>query len=112
MFKISHNISHLIRFYRVNFNYKNPVSLMDPLITNNQKFLAEQFCLGDVQVNKLSYNAVLIIKRWKLIRKIPAPVVAEIVHAHTERMIKKSFFTYVPNSMFLITESLNDYRLN
>ena len=85
---------------------------MDPLITNNQKFLAEQFCLGDVQVNKLSYNAVLIIKRWKLIRKIPAPVVADIVHAHTERMIKKSFFTYVPNSMFLINESLNDHRLN
>ena len=61
---------------------------MDPLITNNQKFLAEQFCLGDVQVNKLSYNAVLIIKRWKLIRKIPAPVVADIVHAHTERMMR------------------------
>ena len=85
---------------------------MDPLITNNQKFLAEQFCLGDVQVNKLSYNAVLIIKRWKLIRKIPAPVVADIVHAHTERMIKQSVFTYVPNSLFLINESLNEYRLN
>lgn len=85
---------------------------MDHLIINNQKFLAEQFCLSDVQVNKLSYNAVLIIKRWKLIRKIPAPVVADIVHAHTERMINKSFFTYAPNSLFLINEGLNVNRLN
>jgi hypothetical protein len=85
---------------------------MDHLLTNNQKFLAEQFCLTDVQLNKLSYNAVLIIKRWKLIRKIPAPVVADIVHAHTERMIKKSFFNYVPNSLFLINENFAANRDN
>lgn len=85
---------------------------MDHLIENNQKFLAEQFCLSDVQLNKLSYNAILIIKRWKLIRKIPAPVVADIVHAHTERMIKKSFFTYVPNSVFLINDAFMANRDN
>jgi hypothetical protein len=85
---------------------------MDHLIKNNQKFLAEQFCLSDMQVNKSSHNAVLIIKRWKLIRKIPAPVVGDIVQAHTERLIRKSFFSFVPNSVFLLNDGFSANREN
>lgn len=85
---------------------------MDHLIVNNQKFVAEQFYLGDLQVNKSSHNAVLIIKRWKLIRKIPAPVVGDIVQAHTEKLIKKSFFSYVPNNIILINDEFCKNREN
>ena len=75
---------------------------MKPLINNDQKLLAEQFCMQDVMVNKWSYNAVLIIKRWKLIRRIPAPIVGEIIQAHTERLINKSYFSFIPNQLLLI----------
>ncbi|MDP9230710.1 MAG: hypothetical protein M3O67_08570 [Bacteroidota bacterium] len=75
---------------------------MKHLIKNEQQMLAQQFCLADLQVNKASYNGVLIIKRWKLISKIPAPVVGEVVHRHTQQMIQRSFFSFIPNQLLLI----------
>lgn len=75
---------------------------MENLIKNDQKFIARQCLMNDTQVNKTSNDAVLIIKRWKLIRKITLPVAGQIVQAHTERLIIKSFFTYVPNRLLLM----------
>ncbi len=75
---------------------------MKHLIKNEQQMLAQQFCLADMQVNKASHNGILIIKRWKLISKIPAPVVGEIVRLHTEQMIQRSFFAFIPNQLLLI----------
>ena len=75
---------------------------MNDLIRNNQDVLAEQFVLNDIRVSQTSYEAILKIKRWKFIVKIPG--IGNRIRKEADVSIQKTLLSYVSNSFVLIEE--------
>ena len=69
---------------------------------NQQDYLALQFHLMDVKLNKSSHEAILAIRRLNFISRIP--LVDQRIRRETERSLKETLFTYVPASLVLIDE--------
>ena len=81
---------------------------MDPIIPNSQQILAHKFFITDMQVTKVSHQAILAIKRWNWITKMPVPSSDKIGKAQTAQILQDSCFSIVPNQYLLIGEqSLN-----
>lgn len=75
---------------------------MHPGIQNSQQLLAHRFFITDMQVNKVSHQAILAIKRWNWISKMPAPSSDKIGRAQTAKILQDSCFSIVPNQYLLI----------
>jgi len=75
---------------------------MKNAIPNKQNVLAEQFHLNDIQVSQSSYEAVLKIKRWKFISRIPG--IGKSLRKEADGNLKRTLLTYVPNTCVLIEE--------
>ncbi len=69
---------------------------------SNQEILAEEFAVYDTLINKASNEAVLKIKRWKFIGKIPG--IGKRIRKEADRSIEKTLFSYVSNTYVLIEE--------
>ena len=69
---------------------------------NNQDLLAEQFVLNDIRVSHASYEAVLKIRRWKFIIKIPG--IGTRMRKEADSSMQKTLLSYVSNSFVLIEE--------
>jgi|GEM_PF-1835152 len=77
---------------------------MDYSISNQQESLAELVVLNDIQNNFTSYEAILSIKRWKFIIRIPG--IAQRIIKEADENIQKNFLTYISNEEVLINEGL------
>lgn len=75
---------------------------MNHSIENKQDLLAELFHLSDTNSSQASYNAVLKIKRWKFIMKIPG--ISKKIREEANVSLEKSFFNYVSSTYVLIEE--------
>lgn len=75
---------------------------MESTYQNKQDYLARQFHLMDLQLNKTSHEAVLAIRRLKFISKIP--LVDQRIRVETEQTLKENLLSYIPASMILIGE--------
>lgn len=75
---------------------------MDPIIPNSQQLLAHRFFITDMQVTKVSHQAILAIKRWNWISRMPAPSSERIGRSETAQILQDSCFSIVPNQYFLI----------
>lgn len=75
---------------------------MDHSISNQQESLAELVVLNDIQTNFTSYEAILSIKRWKFILRIPG--IAQRIIQEAEENIQKSFLTFISNKQLLMEE--------
>ena len=72
-------------------------------IENKQELLAEEFHITDINNSQQSYNAVLKIKRWKFIMKIPG--IGKKIKQEANGSLEKTFFNYVSNTYVLIEEA-------
>jgi hypothetical protein len=75
---------------------------MNHSIENKQDLLAELFHLADINNSQASYNAVLKIKRWKFIMKIPG--ISPKIREEANTSLEKTFFRYVSSTYILIEE--------
>lgn len=75
---------------------------MDYSTSNHQESLAELVVLNDIQNNFTSYEAILSIKRWKFITRIPG--IAQRIIKEADENIQKNFLSFVPNQQVLDTE--------
>lgn len=75
-------------------------------IKNKQNFLAEEFHLKDIQINKLNYEANLKIKRWKFIMNIPG--IGTRIREEATNDIHDTFLIYLKNSDVLGEEGFYD----
>ena len=75
---------------------------MDHSISNYQESLAELFILNDIQNNFTSYEAILSIKRWKFILRIPG--IAKRIIEDADENIKKNFLSYISCKQLLSEE--------
>ena len=75
---------------------------MNHSIENKQELLAEEFHIADVNSSQASYNAVLKIKRWKFIMKIPG--IGNKIKQEANGSLEKTFFNFVSNTFVLIEE--------
>jgi len=75
---------------------------MNHPIENKQEALAEQFHIADINSSQASYNAVLKIKRWKFIMKIPG--IGHKIREEANGSLEKTFFCFVSNTFILIEE--------
>ena len=82
--------------------YHNNLIAMDYSISNQQESLAELVVLNDIQNNFTSYEAILSIKRWKFIIRIPG--IAQRIIKEADETIQKSFLCYVDNEEILLKE--------
>ena len=73
---------------------------MNHSIENKQDLLAELFHLADINNTQASYNAVLKIKRWKFIMKIPG--ISPKIKEEANLSLEKTFFRFVSNTYILI----------
>jgi len=71
-------------------------------ILNQQHFLAEQFHAKDILVIKANYEATLKIKRWRFIHSLSS--LSKTIRSEADKMIHKSFLSFVDNEEVLITE--------
>ncbi len=76
---------------------------MDYSISNQQESLAELVVLNDIQINFSSYEAILSIKRWKFITRIPG--IAQRIIQEADENIQKSFLAYISNEKVLENEN-------
>lgn len=75
---------------------------MDHSISNQQESLAEYVVLNDIQNNFTSYEAILSIKRWKFITRIPG--IAQRIVREADENIQKNFLNFISNKHLLISE--------
>jgi hypothetical protein len=75
---------------------------MNNSIENKQDLLAELFHLADINNSQASYNAVLKIKRWKFIMKIPG--ISKKIREEANLSLEKTFFNHVSSTYILIEE--------
>lgn len=75
---------------------------MDYSISNEQAALAELVVLNDIQNNFTSYEAILSIKRWKFIIRIPG--IAQRIISEADDNIQKNFLSYIDNGEVLSKE--------
>ncbi len=75
---------------------------MNHSIENKQEVLAEEFHIADINSSQASYNAVLKIKRWKFIMKIPG--IGIKIKQEANGSLEKTFFDYVSSTFVLIEE--------
>lgn len=75
---------------------------MKNAIPNKQELLAEQFHINDIHVTQASYEAVLKIKRWKFISRIPG--IGKQIKKEADGNLKRTLLTYIPNTCVLIEE--------
>ena len=67
--------------------------------TNHQGLLAEQFFIDELTLIHDSYSAIMQIKRWKFILRIPGIGNTIITEAGTN--IRQNFFSFVSASALL-----------
>lgn len=70
--------------------------------SNNQGSIAEQVVLNEIYNNHASYEAILKIKRWKFIMRIPG--VAQRITKEADENIQKNFLSFVSNKYVLAEE--------
>lgn len=75
---------------------------MDRNIINKQESLAEQLLIDDIIIGHISHEAVLKIKRWKFIIKIPG--IHEHIRKEAGKSIQISFLNYITNKFLLKEE--------
>jgi hypothetical protein len=78
---------------------------MDFSISNQQESLAELVVLNDIQNNFSSYEAILSIKRWKFIIRIPG--IAQHIIKEADENIQKNFLSYITSEQVLTTEEFH-----
>ena len=81
--------------------FKAPVISMNS-ISNHQESIAEQVVLNEIYNNHACYEAILKIKRWKFIMRIPG--VAQRIASEADESIKKNFLSFVSNKYVLAEE--------
>ena len=69
---------------------------------NQQTLLAEQFILTSTLTNKASYEAVMQIKRWKMIHKVQGIQKRFIYDAVGN--VFTAYLNYIPNQLLLHKE--------
>ena len=72
---------------------------MDYSISNQQESLADLVVLNDIQNNFASYEALMSIKRWKFITRIPG--IGQHIRNEADESIRKKFFVFVNNQELL-----------
>jgi hypothetical protein len=72
---------------------------MNPLLKNQQDYLADKFLMDDNHIRQTSKIALLKIQSWKFASKDPN--VGARYRKEIEQRIKDSFFSYVPNNFVL-----------
>lgn len=75
---------------------------MKNAIPNQQEVLAEQFHINDIQISHTSYEAVLKIKRWKFISKIPG--IGKRIIKEADGNLERTLLNYISNTSVLIEE--------
>ena len=83
---------------------------MDHSISNQQGSLAELVVLNDIQNNFSSYEAVLSIKRWKFIIRIPG--LSQRLIQEADENIHRNFLSYIGNEEVLCKEGFFDPTIN
>jgi len=77
---------------------------MDSIIPNNQQVLAHDFFINEMMVNKQSHQAILTIKRWNWISKLPAAPSGSIGKRQTKKLLMESCLAVIPNQFLLLEE--------
>ncbi len=80
------------------------------VIKNKQNFIAEEFHLQDIQINKANYEANLKIKRWKFIMNIPG--IGNRIREEASADIRDTFLLFVNNSDLLGEEGFYDAAID
>ncbi len=75
---------------------------MEHNFINDQVELAEQFVLMNTLTNQASYEAILKIKRWKLIARIAG--IEKRFLREADVKIRNAFLSYIPNVSLLLQE--------
>lgn len=75
---------------------------MKPTYQNKQDYLARQFHLMDVQISRVSYEAILAIRRLKFISKIP--LADQRIRMETEESLRQSLLSFVSSDLVLLEE--------
>ena len=73
---------------------------------NQQGLLAEQFLIDEMSVNHEAYDAMMKIKHWKFIKKVPG--IGSQILAEAGRHIENTFFAFVPASTVLTDTGADD----
>lgn len=66
---------------------------------NQQGFLAEQFLIDEMTTNHDAYDAMMKIKHWKFIKRVPG--IGSQILAEAGKHIENTFFSFVPASTIL-----------
>ena len=74
---------------------------MNP-ISNHQESIAEQVVLNEIFNNHACYEAILKIKRWKFIVRIPG--IAQKISKEADESIRRNFLSFVSNKDVLAKE--------
>ena len=75
---------------------------MNPILKNDQDYLAEKFILNDNHIHQTSRIALLKIQSWRFASNDPQ--VNRRYYKEIEIRIKDSFFSFVPNNFILSEE--------
>ncbi len=71
-------------------------------LKNRQNFLAEEFHLKDIQINKANYEGVLKIRRWRFIMNIPG--IGSRIKDEATIDVHDTFFVFINNAFVLDEE--------
>lgn len=78
---------------------------------NQQGFLADQFLIDEISLNHESYDAMMKIKHWKFIKRVPG--IGSRIIAEAGKHIENCFFSFVPASTILMeTDAENPMSIN
>ena len=69
---------------------------------NEQDYLAARFHIEDSQVTQASHLAFLKIQSWKF--ALRTPVIGQRYREEAQKLLHRSFGSYVPNSFILSEE--------
>lgn len=75
---------------------------MNPLIQNDQDYLAAKFHISESHITQASHLAFLKIQSWKFAMR--TPLVGRRYKREAEEMMKQSFLTFVSNNHVLNEE--------
>ena len=73
---------------------------------NQQGFLAEQFLIDEMTTNHDAYDAMMKIKHWKFIKRVPG--IGSQILAEAGKHIENTFFSFVPASTILSETGADD----
>jgi len=73
---------------------------------NQQGLLAEQFLIDEMTTNHDAYDAMMKIKHWKFIKRVPG--IGSQILAEAGKHIHNTFFSFVPASTILSETGADD----